>query len=574
VFIGSRLHRCRALLLSKQLTALALFAAYVCAAALITAPSEAFAKVKCKTVLSPNLKGANFLVERDQRLALSPLVNKVAQRHRGMTGIVLQKPSERVAAWLDYLEEIQRQVQGNPKAIQKLKEIFYNQYVIRPEQVPESYFSFQIRLARERGYGAIAFGDKQKLEMAQTLIEDQKSSLDSWIDYLISEDSSMYPIWAKYWMLTGVVRLSKFDVEQGGFGNRTKDTVGPFPELDREALALVMDAVVKKVGNGDLSEIKDPKFLQLLEGVQFGKMYGYFIKDLREKSVQSEGPAGQFPTNDGHWIVYKQGSDPAVLVRSLQGRNTGWCTAGEATAKMHLGMGDFHVYYSFDANGEAVIPRLAIRMEGNRIAEVRGVAKEQHVDSQILSSSVLSEKMKEFGQEGDRYSKKEHDMRLLTEIDRMTRNGLDLSREEIIFLYEVKETIEGFGYGEDPRINEIKSRRNSSSDMLAVFDGAREFTGDVRLPKLRSNESLQFPEIFNGSIDLSGLTDTKNVRLPRVINGNLNLSSVQTISGLKLPEIANGTIYLNRLGSAKGRMLRSPKGIKSIFLGGTPHRGL
>ena len=66
------------------------------------------------------------------------------------------------------------------------------------------------------------------------------------------------------------------------------------------------------------------------------------------------------------------------LYNSLQGYNTGWCTAGSReTAKEQLEEGDFYVYYSKDKNGNYTIPRLAIRMSEDEIAEIRGKKVEE-----------------------------------------------------------------------------------------------------------------------------------------------------------------------------------------------------
>ena len=55
--------------------------------------------------------------------------------------------------------------------------------------------------------------------------------------------------------------------------------------------------------------------------------------------------------------------------------------------------GDFYVYYSINENREPVIPRVAIRMEGDHIAEVRGIAHDQNVDPYIRLQ--VYKKMKE-----------------------------------------------------------------------------------------------------------------------------------------------------------------------------------
>lgn len=73
--------------------------------------------------------------------------------------------------------------------------------------------------------------------------------------------------------------------------------------------------------------------------------------------------------------------------------------------------------------------------------------------------SIVEKKLDEFPDK-ESYLKKVHDMKLLTEIDKKVKQGDELSREELSFLYEIDSSIEGFGWDKDPRISEIKSKRN------------------------------------------------------------------------------------------------------------------
>lgn len=61
------------------------------------------------------------------------------------------------------------------------------------------------------------------------------------------------------------------------------------------------------------------------------------------------------------------------------------------TAQTQLQGGDFYVYYSKNTDGADVIPRVAIRMEEDKIAEVRGIAPKQNVDPYI--APVIEEKI-------------------------------------------------------------------------------------------------------------------------------------------------------------------------------------
>lgn len=197
----------------------------------------------------------------------------------------------------------------------------------------------------------------------------------------------------------------------------------------------------------------------------FGKLYAYAINEVIPITKSER------EIIEGQWVKYEKGSNYKRLYDSLQGHGTGWCTAGgEETARGHLRGGDFYVYYSNDLNGNAVNPRIAIRMKGDRIAEIRGVDGNQEIDAQISISGVLEEKLKEFGDEGDRYKQKVEDMKRVTKIERKISQGIDLTKEDIKFIYESDRDIEGFGRGKDPRIGKILSKRDIEKDFAYLVD--------------------------------------------------------------------------------------------------------
>ena len=109
----------------------------------------------------------------------------------------------------------------------------------------------------------------------------------------------------------------------------------------------------------------------------FSKLYTQFLIELPAYSAEG------LQETRGEWKLYPQVSDPQPLVDSLEGYPLEWCTANVDTASSQLQGGDFYVYYSIDHLGEANIPRVAIRMDGNNIAEVRGITANQNLDPYI-----------------------------------------------------------------------------------------------------------------------------------------------------------------------------------------------
>lgn len=398
----------------------------------------------------------------------APEVKKATQRTEGRTGErVPQNPNSQIQNYLDRFTEIldRKDPEKRHRGIETLKRSLYGKVVIKPDEIPEAYFENQRRIARERGHGDIEIGQDVRFQLTEVIIADQQSSLDTWIDYLTSPDAT-YPDWLKYWSTRSVVNMGEYDKEKKAFTTRSKGTTKPFPDLNREALAIVLDAVGKKYTGQSpsttaIGENGQEEFSKLVQNENFAKLYAFAIDKVTPASQE------QLTSSEGRWVKYDQGSDHMPLVQSLQGHGTGWCTAGETTAQTQLQNGDFYVYYSNNQEGNPNVPRVAIRMEDESIAEVRGVAHEQNLDPYI--GTVVQDKLKEFP-DGASYEKQVRDMKLLTEVEQRAIAGQVLSKDDLIFLYEINAAIDGFGYQRDPRIDELRANRNPKEDAPTVFD--------------------------------------------------------------------------------------------------------
>ena len=434
------------------------------------------------------------------------------------------KKRDRILNYFERLEKVHQRVSESKREedLKLLKKFYYNLYVIKPEDIPDSYFEHEKKIMRERGYGNIEITPGGKQILINQIIEDQKESLDKWIEYfLFDEESNSYEMWEKYWVFQGLQQLGKYNKETGKFSKRDKHTVYPFPPVEREAifttLKLMEEYIKDKKG--------DSAIRSALGSGNFKTLYEYSIKMIMNKGEK------QSNTTLGKWIKYEQGSDYHKLRDSLQGYYTGWCTAaGENFAKGQLENGDFYVYYTLDENGEAKVPRIAIRMNGhNEIGEIRGIADNQNMESEMMP--ILDKKLEEFP-DRDKYKKKEYDMQFLTTIDNKVQKGYDLTKEELRFIYEIDSKIEGFGYWKDPRIKEIKSKRNITKDLAYIFDCKEE---EVCLGRyLPKNKMIK---VYLGTLDLRGLTSAKGLILPKYIGRDLSLCHLRSAKKLNLPKI-------------------------------------
>lgn len=417
------------------------------------------------------LESTISLLEKYGNLHTAKEVISSAQRTEQRTGTkVSEKPQSRIENYLNRLNKIinPTPLEGHPnfdrqvRNLEMLKEGLYKKFIVKPEEIPENYWKNQQKITRERGQEGdleLVDFDTIKQQNTEVIIADQKASLDKWIDYFASPDSQWVPDGLKYWALRSVLTLSDYDKNKKTYLQRSKGTTKPFPDLNREALAYVLDAVMKKYTES--AEHEDSEYEKLLQRENFGKLYAFAIEKITPDSKEN------LKKVTGIWVQYKQGSDHLPLAKSLQGHGTGWCTAGESTAELQLKGGDFYVFYSNDKDGNPTIPRVAIRMEGKKIAEIRGIAADQNIESSVVT--IAEEKLKDFGAEGQTYLKRVSDMAVLTGIEHKMQQGVALSNQELRFLYELDTPIQGFGYKKDPRINELRSKRELYEDIPLIF---------------------------------------------------------------------------------------------------------
>lgn len=350
--------------------------------------------------------------------------------------------------------------QDKQQRITKYKEeLLYPTVLIDKNHIPESDFNLQLKIARERGQtGLVDTSQEARKITSEIIYNDQKKSLDNWVDYLSSTDA-IYPTWFKYYSLTSVSKMGVYDKAKHEFSKRTKDTTTMFPDLNREALAYTYDVLKQRYIKHE--KHNDEELNKILDTANFSKIYAFAIDKVTPASKENK------EKTEGEWTKFDKGHDHTALYESLQGHGTGWCTAGEETAKSQLQGGDFYVYYSKDENSKYTIPRIAIRMEGDQVGEVRGIDPNQNMEANMVD--IAKEKYHSLPG-GEKFDKKDADMKQLTLIDNKVNKNQELSKDEIKFLYEVDNKIEGFGYQADPRIKEIRDKRIPKLDAPIVFD--------------------------------------------------------------------------------------------------------
>jgi len=150
-----------------------------------------------------------------------------------------------IRKYLESQNELHKKMGSKKSRLDILKSFYYDKYVINESNITDKYFEHQQNIALELGHGHVSIDDDLKHELSLRIINDQKKSLDRWLDYLITNDA--YPFWVKYWAFQGMMQIGNYDIENGTYSRRTKKTVSPFIDVNPEAIAIAMDLILKRL---------------------------------------------------------------------------------------------------------------------------------------------------------------------------------------------------------------------------------------------------------------------------------------------------------------------------------------
>ncbi len=335
-------------------------------------------------------------------------------------------------------------------------------------KIAHGLYESEKRIAIEQGRGAEVSQvgqDENVIEKYRESVKEkrdiQERTLGAWLDYLEQNDAE-YPMWFRYFVVRNLEKMGTLDKEKGEYTKRTDYTVAPFPELNSEALGFTYRMLTTGIGHQELIDEpeKREELARLIDKKDFIKLYTF-------AHVQTAGQLNR-ESLQGEWVKYEQGGDHHILESVLRGKGTGWCTA-EGSAYAHLHGGDFYVYFTRGTSGTYSEPRVAIRMEGDHVAEVRGVNHRQELEPALVD--VATEKYHSLPG-GEKFDKKSQDMKHVTALVKKEEKGEQFTKDDLVFLYEIDAPIEGFGYEKDPRITELRNQRNTKEDAPVVFECA------------------------------------------------------------------------------------------------------
>lgn len=375
------------------------------------------------------MNGIYFIEKYYKNLYNSDSVKHAVRFHKNNTKF------EDIRDYFNRLEDITiKAINSGKKDL--LYNCFFSRHVIKKEDISNKY------------------NDSKKEE----IIKAQKDSLLPWLEYL-NNPHNEEPYWLKYYIFQGMIKVGTYNEGKDKFMKRSSKTTSKFIEFNAD----VIDKLISYIKEYVYTSVKDEKMANLIQNNNFATLYYTLLKDYKNNLNNSQ---------NGIWIKYNKNSkeDAYRLWQSIINKNTFWCTTDLQTCISQLcggntlekyTAGDFYVYYTSDENGEMTIPRIAIRFDGDKIGEIRGVLdSSQNLEPSL--TQVVKKKLDSFKSLTDLdkkfYLKAIDDNRKITKINQKCEKNISLSREELDFIYEINEYIYGFGSAEDSRINKIRSK--------------------------------------------------------------------------------------------------------------------
>ena len=358
------------------------------------------------------------------------------------------------------------------------------------EDIPEAYWKQQEQILRDNGQGR-KLSEYEKEILAEDLIDKQRQSITSWTNYL-GDKNCPYPLWFKVYAFDGISKMSNtLNLDDADYNRRDNTTALSFPKLNAEILAKVYRQINDFYGVDKKDWLSknsdDEKLVSLVKSANFPKLYA---KELVDTKVILKTPER---TEDVHgdWFEYKLGDEEEIA--SLA-EGTKWCVVDPNVAHNYLVYGqysnpeeddDYDQDYEDDEDWEDddikvedpeakfIIFRLedpntpgvfasngsaSIRLDPNGIVdEISGLNEGQAVEDALVP--IVKEKALSLPG-GEKYLQKFDDKQTLIKLDNKMKEGEDLTKEELSFLYELDRPIATLDtYNEeDPRIPELKEK--------------------------------------------------------------------------------------------------------------------
>ncbi len=384
--------------------------------------------------------------------------------------------------------------------INYLRDICYDRYVVKYDDVSLEFLSDKKRLCNEMGYSF------SKKSIINKVIRKQKVSFDKWFDYLISNDIE-YPVWVRYWMFFGMLELGSYDYSKHSFFKRCNNNTSCFAKFDKNALDMCMDMIMNYY-----SFDKDFSFDELdliVFNNDFGKMYARCLWD------------NNIDNDFGKWKVFTKGSDSNKLFDLISGKFTSWDIDDKDVCKKYLSFYDLFIYFTKDFKGEFSTPRVLVVVSDDEIVEIKGISdSEQNVECEFFD--VIEDKLNEFYHD-NKFDLMLSDMRRVYDI--ISKDEVSVS--DLKFMYEDEGFISYFGNDRDFEIDRFLNNRNKIEDYASMYNCPSSLVGNS------FSDLYKDIYLYLGDISIDDEYLPFDFHCPAIVLGDFEVPYLKDFSGLE-----------------------------------------
>ena len=314
--------------------------------------------------------------------------------------------------------------------------------------------------------------ERMRGKYIEKIVDTQRLAIYDWLKW--SQSRADINMGIEYLILEAVM-THNYDANLGKFQKRTARTIRNLMPFDEGAVAQLA------MSDSD-NLLKD--YVEIL--IENSK------KVIDAHTIKTDKDGGKWLKFDGYDTNPDTHSVEATALAQLVA-DTPWCT--KHSAPDQLEGGDFYVYVTGpDSNGK-FSPRIAVRMEGDKIGEVRGVASNsQDVETDMLP--IAEEFMKT--ELADNGGQKYLDSILYNKLVLMMREELKSKKLTEQLIIDVNRVIKdekkySVEYGENGNVERLKrdlknklSNPNELSDELSVeVDGKKRSTVAIGYKEIR-----------------------------------------------------------------------------------------
>lgn len=271
--------------------------------------------------------------------------------------------------------------------------------------------------------------------------------------------------------------------------------------------------------------------------------------------------------NDGKWIIFEEGKNYDSEERLFYEKLIKEKMRKDINLNLDAKYSDVYIYFTKDDDGNYTNPRIYFGVthsnENNKkfgVFPVYGIDEGNMIEGSMID--ILDEKLKEF-QDYNHYKKTINDMKLLNNIEKEEKLGIELSRDELIFLHGINYVIDCFGYDRTKKLKRLKQNRDIKKDLAKIFyckennvgikpddfdnDMIEIYYGDLYAHEIKDLSKLHTLKTVIGDVGFRELSDIKDIYNIMYIYGNARFDGADYAETLENLVYVRGDLHLKNI---------------------------